>query len=171
MKHNQTEIGLKLPDSVKLTSRSRRAAEDRLNGKCHNHASDRETVRRGLANTLRHEISDCLEEITRCAPAHVEGNLRAGRVILKVTELVLAEKLVCDTELDRTGRQMGHPLTLADFANALDYTLTHHRAPAFFDGAQHDMDDVRAMFADVTRRLEQLASVAGIVTDREAVAR
>ena len=171
MKPTQAEIGLKLPDSVKLTSRSRQAAEDRLNGKSHNHADRRETVRRGLANTIRHEITACLDEITRCAPAHVEGNLRAARVILKVTELVLSEKLVCDTELDRTGRQMGHPLTLADFANALDYTLTHHRAPAFFDGAQHDMDDVRAMFADVTRRLEQLASVAGIVADGSEVGR
>lgn len=165
MKKTQSDLRLRLPDTVKLPTRSRQLAEDRINGKFSHAAPGESRERRGLAGILRRQITECLEEITRCSPAHVEGNLRSGRVILAVTQLVIAEKLVCETELDRTGRQMGHPLTLADFANALDYTLIHNRAPAFFDGAQHDMDDVRAMFADVTRRLAQLASVAGIVAD------
>lgn len=128
---------------------------------------------RGLGRYLKDEARECIRELGSCDAAHLPGNLRAARVLRRVIETALSEKMVSEIEAGRTERQLAHPLTVADFIAALDQTIRAHRAPACFE-AGHDLNEVKAMVAGhfhaIERRLDALCSVAGIVAAESEVA-
>ena len=154
----QTAFRLRLPDSPRLTQTVRLFDEARLNGKF---SHDPTPTRHGLATMLRAEMRGSIKALTECSPAHLDGNLSAARALREVVRLVVKEQFVGEHECQRTERQLQHPLTLADFLAALEYTIQAHRTPAYFeDGRQ--LAEVKSMMAGLARTLAQLASVAGI---------
>lgn len=124
---------------------------------------------RGLGRYLKEEARECIRELSTCEAAHLPGFLRAARMLRRVIQTALADKLVSEIEAGRTERQLAHPLTVADFIAALDQTIRDHRAPACFE-AGHDLNEVKALiaghFAVTQRQLAALCSVAGVVTDQ-----
>ncbi len=50
--------------------------------------------------------------------------------------------LVPGSECELSGRQLAHPLTLADFAAALDVVQRHHRPPAGFEPHRERWEEV-----------------------------
>ena len=119
----------------------------------------------GLGRYLKNECRQVIRELTECEPAHLPGNIRAARVLRRIIQVALSDRMVSEIEAGRTERHLAHPLTVADFVAALDLTIQSHRAPACFE-AGYELAQVSALiaghFAHTRRQLDALLSVTGV---------
>ena len=150
----QKEFRLRLPESVKMSTRVRAWEEQRLNGKF--------TVERpDLCRKIKEGIRGICHEITNCHPAAVAGYMHPARVLRALGELIIAERLVDSIESARSDRNLANPITLADYLAALDLTLQQHRQPAGWlpqDQVSEISDRIECLAALVCK----IAAVVGV---------
>lgn len=155
----QVPFRLRLPEAVKLSRRARAWEEERINGKFQKERPD-------LARKVKESIRGLCHEITNCAPAAVAAHLHPARVLKALGECIIAEGLCDETETARSARNLAHPMTLADYLEALELTIKHHRQPSNFlpeDQITALSNRVECIAAMVCK----LCSVAGIVDESE----
>lgn len=155
----QVTMRLRLSESVKLSRRARAWEEERINGKF-------QVERPDLARKVKESIRSICYEITNCAPAAVAAHMHPARVLKALGEFIMAERLCDETESARSARNLAHPLTLADYVEALELTIQHHRQPANFV-PDDQITAIATRLECVAAMVCKLCSVAGIVDESE----
>lgn len=93
-----------------------------------------------------------MADITECPPDTIPAHLSRLELLTELIRFAAANDLVPDCEGRRSDKQLLFAHTLADFAACLDVTRKTHRAPAFINQRDADIEAIH-------RKLDTLAGL------------
>jgi hypothetical protein len=115
-----------------------------------------ERNRQRFAALLRRQSASISDDVMNCTGPALPHQLARLRDLRETLALALdLDGLIPDAQRERTDRQLLHPVTVADWAAALEILSRTHRAPAWVNTTSQEIQQIN-------RKLDTLAAmVAG----------
>ncbi len=95
-----------------------------------------------FADLLKRQARKVMRDLTECPPDTIPAHLATLEALQDVIQFACQNGLLMEADTRLSGKQLMYPATVADFAACLVITRKQHRAPAFVNGDNAQLDRI-----------------------------